>query len=128
MAPELSLLVWSVILAFVQMLIAVQGSLMQVGLLTLVGNREKFPEMEDWAGRAMRAHLNMLENMALFIPLVLIAVVANKTNSTTLLGAQIFLWARVAHGVVYLIGIKWLRTTIWVVSLIGLIMICSQLF
>lgn len=127
MGSESSVLVWSVILMFVQMLIAVQGSLMQVGLLTLVGNREGFPELKGWAGRATRAHLNALENMALFIPLVLVAVVANKTNSTTLLGAQIFFWARVAHGIAYLIGIPWLRTTLWVVSLIGLIMIGSQI-
>ena len=128
MTPELSLLVWSVILTFVQMLIAVQGSMMQVGLLTLVGNREGFPEIKGWAGRAMRAHLNMIQNMALFIPLVLVAVAANKTNSTTLVGAEIFFWARVVYAVVYLIGIPWVRTATWAVSLIGLIMICSQLF
>lgn len=127
MNPELSLLVWSVVLAFVQMLIAVLGSLTQVGLLTLVGNREGFPEIKGWGGRAMRAHSNMIENMALFIPLVLIAVAAGKTNSTTLLGAEIFFWARVVYAVIYLIGIPWLRTATWVVSLIGLIMIFSQL-
>lgn len=126
MNPDLSLLVWSVVLTFVQMLIAVFGSMMQVGLLTLVGNREGFPEIKGWGGRAMRAHTNMLENMALFIPLVLIAVAAGKTNSTTLLGAQIFFWARLVHAVVYLIGIPWLRTAVWVVSVIGLIMIFSQ--
>jgi uncharacterized MAPEG superfamily protein len=126
MTPELSLLVWSVVLMFVQMLIAVFGSMMQVGLLTLVGNREGFPEIKGWGGRAMRAHSNMIENMALFIPLVLVAVVAGKTNSTTLLGAEIFFWARVVHAIVYLIGIPWLRTAVWTVSLIGLIIIFSQ--
>ena len=45
MKPELTLLAWSVILAIVHMLIAVQGALNQVGLLTLVGNRENFPEI-----------------------------------------------------------------------------------
>ncbi|OGI64792.1 MAG: hypothetical protein A2W18_00635 [Candidatus Muproteobacteria bacterium RBG_16_60_9] len=127
MNPDLSILVWSVVLTFVLVLIAVLGALMQVGLLTLVANREGFPEITGWAGRACRAHLNMIENMALFIPLVLIAVIANKTNSTTLLGAQIFLWARVAHALIYIIGIPWARTATWTVSVIGLIMIFSQL-
>ena len=45
MKPELTMLVWAVALAFVQVLIAVQGAMMQVGLMTLVGNREKFPEL-----------------------------------------------------------------------------------
>jgi uncharacterized MAPEG superfamily protein len=47
-------------------------------------------------GRAARAHRNMLENLVWFASLVLIAVVTNKTNDMTLLGAQIFFWARVA--------------------------------
>jgi uncharacterized MAPEG superfamily protein len=128
MAPDLSLLAWSVVLMFVQMLIAVLGSMMQVGLLTLVGNREGFPEIKGWGGRAMRAHSNMIENMVLFIPLVLIAVAAGKANSTTLLGAEIFFWSRVVYAVVYLIGIPWLRTAVWTVSVIGLIIIFSQLF
>jgi uncharacterized MAPEG superfamily protein len=124
---EMSILVWAVVLTFVQMLIAVLGALMQVGLMTLVANREGFPEIAGWGGRAMRAHRNMLENMVLFIPLVLVAVAAGKTNSTTLLGAQIFLWARVVYAVVFLIGIPWVRTATWTVSVIGLIMIFSQL-
>lgn len=127
MNPELYLLVWAVVLTFVQMLIAVQGSMMQVGLLTLVGNREGFPEMKGWAGRAMRAHLNMVQNMALFVPLVLVSVTAGASNSTTLLGAQIFFWARVVYAIIYLIGIPWLRTATWAVSIIGLIIMFSQL-
>ena len=127
MAPELSLLVWAVVLAFVQMLVAVTGAFLQVGLPTLAGNREGLAPFTGWAGRAQRAHHNMLENLVLFAALVLVAAVAQKTNSTTLAGAQVFLWARVAYAVVYLIGIPWLRTAVWTVSVIGLIMIFSQL-
>jgi uncharacterized MAPEG superfamily protein len=127
MAPELSLLVWAVVVAFVQMLVAVTGAFLQVGLPTLVGNREGLAPFTGWAGRAQRAHHNMLENLALFAALVLVAAIAQKTNSTTLAGAQVFLWARVAYAVVYLIGIPWLRTALWTVSVVGLIMIFSQL-
>jgi uncharacterized MAPEG superfamily protein len=127
MKPELSLLVWSVALAFVQVLVAVQGAMMQVGLPALAANRESQPELTGWAGRAQRAQLNMVENLLLFAPLVLVAVVADKTNTTTLLGAQIFFWARVAYAGVYVAGIVWLRTGVWFVSVIGLIMIFAQL-
>jgi uncharacterized MAPEG superfamily protein len=127
MKPELSLLVWSVALAFVQVLIAVQGAMMQVGLPALAGNREKLPEITGWAGRAQRAQRNMVENLLLFAALVLVAVVAGKTNATTLLGAQIFLWARVLYAAVYIAGIPWLRTGVWFVSAIGMILIFAQL-
>ena len=126
MQPELSLLVWAVVLTFVQMLVAVGGATLQVGLPALAGNREGLAPFTGWAGRAQRAHHNMLENLALFAVLVLVAVAAHKTNSTTLAGAQVFLWARVAYAVIYLIGIPWLRTAVWTVSVIGLIMIFSQ--
>jgi uncharacterized MAPEG superfamily protein len=127
MQPELALLVWAVVLTFVQMLVAVSGATLQVGLPPLVGNREGLPPFTGWAGRAQRAHRNMLENLVLFAALVLVAVAAQKTNSTTLAGAQVFFWARVAYAVIYVIGIPWLRTAVWAVSAIGLIMIFSQL-
>ena len=127
MKPELSLLIWAVVLAFAQVLIAVQGAMMQVGLPALAGNREGLPEIKGWAGRAQRAHRNMIENLVLFAVLVLVAVAADKTNNTTLLGAQIFVWARVVYAAVYIAGIPWLRTGVWFVSAIGLILIFAQL-
>jgi uncharacterized MAPEG superfamily protein len=128
MKPELMLLAWCVVLAIAQMLIAVQGALMQVGLLTLVGNRENFPEIKGWGGRAARAHRNMIENLVLFAAVVLAAVAAGKTNDVTLLGAQIFFWARLAYAAIFLAGIPWARTAAWTVSIIGLLMVLSQLF
>jgi uncharacterized MAPEG superfamily protein len=127
MKPELTLLIWSVVLMFAQMLIAVQGATMQVGLMTLAQNREKLPELTGWAGRAARAHRNMMENLVLFAALVLVAVMADKTNNMTLLGAQIFFWARLVYAGVYIAGIPWLRTGVWTVSVIGLVMIFLQL-
>ncbi|HEY2610976.1 MAG TPA: MAPEG family protein [Reyranella sp.] len=123
MSPDLHALLLSVILCFVQMLIAATGANTQVGLPTLAGNREDLPDMVGWAGRARRAHLNMIENLVLFAPLVLIAAVAGKANATTAMGAMIFFWARLAYAVIYLIGIPWLRTLAWFVSVIGMAMI-----
>ena len=126
MRPELGLLVWTVLLTFVQMLVAVMGATLQVGLPTLAGNREGFGPCTGWAGRAARAHHNMLENLVLFAALVLVAVLTSRTNGTTLLGAQIFFWARLAYALVYLAGIPWLRTAVWSVSVVGLALIFSQ--
>lgn len=127
MKPELMWLVWAVALTVVQMLIAVTGAFTQVGLMPLVGNRDNFPALTGWVGRADRAHHNALENLVLFASLVLVAVVANKTNDTTLLGAQIFFWARVAYAVCYLGGLMYLRTAAWVVSIVGVALILSRL-
>jgi uncharacterized MAPEG superfamily protein len=108
MTAELTYLVWSLALTLVQVVIAVGGATLQVGLPRLAGNREGMPEMMGWAGRAARAHSNMLESLVLFAALVLVAHAAGIHNGMTLLGAQLFFWGRVAHAVIYLIGLPWL--------------------
>ena len=128
MKPELTYLLWSVVLTFVQMGIAAAAANQVVGLNKLAGNRDDLPVFVGFAGRARRAHLNMLENMVLFSALVLIAVVANKTNATTAMGALIFFWARLVYAVIYLIGVPWLRTLAWAVSVIGMVMVAWPLF
>ena len=128
MSPDLKYLLFSVVLTFVQMLIAAAAANQVVGLTRLAGNRDSMPEYTGFAGRARRAHLNMLENMVLFTALVLIATVAGKANATTAMGAMLFFWARLVYVLVYLVGIPWLRTVIWFVSVIGMIMIAMQLF
>ena len=127
MTPELKYLVWSAVLTFVLVLIAASGAQLQVGLEKLAGNREDLPEMTGWAGRAQRAHRNMLENLILFAILVLVAQAAGVRNGMTLLGAQLFFWGRVAHAALYVAGIPWARTAAWGVSVIGLILIALQL-
>ena len=123
MSADLKYLLLSTILCFVQVLIAAAGANQQVGLPTLAGNREDLPALTGWAGRARRAHLNMVENLVLFAALVLIAAAAGKANATTAMGAMIFFWSRLAYAVIYLIGIPWLRTLAWFVGVIGMAVI-----
>ena len=65
-----------------------------------------------WAARLRRASANMNENLPLFAVLVLVVHVTGKSNTTTALGAQLFVAARVAHGLVYVAGIPYLRTLV----------------
>jgi len=127
MTPELTYLVWSIALTFVQVLLAVGAATLKVGLPTLAGNREGLPELGGWAGRAARAHRNMLESLVLFASLVLVAQITGVRNEMTLLGAQLFFWARVVYAIIYVVGIPWLRTASWGVSVVGLVLIFLQL-
>lgn len=127
MKPELTLLAWSVILAIVHMLIAVQALVSTKGLMAAVGNREGLPELPGWAGRAVRANRNMAENLALFAAVVLAAALIGKSNNMTMLGAQLFFWGRIAYAVCYLGGFIWLRTLSWLASIAGVVLILWQL-
>lgn len=127
MSAELQLVVWAVALCVLQMLVAAITAQTQVGLPALAGNREDLPVLKGFAGRAQRAHRNMLENLVLFVALVLVVAVSGRGNAMTLLGAQLFFWARVAYAAIYLIGIPWARTAAWAVSMVGLVLIFLQL-
>jgi uncharacterized MAPEG superfamily protein len=120
-------LIWSVALTFVLVLIAVSGAILEFGLPKIAGNREGIPELTGWERRAACAHRNMLENLILFAVLVLVAHVTGVHNGMTLLGAQLFFWGRVAHAVIYIAGIPWVRTAAWGVSVAGLVLIFLQL-
>ena len=127
MTIDLQMLVWSAALALVQMFVAVIGAQTQIGLPVLAGNRDDLPRVTGWAGRAQRAHLNLLESLAIFAIVVLVANAAGRANATTALGAQLFFWGRLAYAIVYLIGVPWVRTLVWGVSVAGFVLVFSQL-
>jgi uncharacterized MAPEG superfamily protein len=126
MTPDLTLLICAVVLAFAQVVVAVFGAMLQVGLPALAGNREGLAKATGWAGRAVRAHRNMMENLPLFAALVLIAHIAGRNNAASVLGEEIFVWARLAHAIIYVVGLPWLRTAAWAVSVVGMVMILLQ--
>ena len=127
MKTELAMLVGAVVLAMIQVVVAVFGAMLQVGLPVLAGNRENIPDILGWAGRAGRAHRNMLESLVLFAALVLTAHAAGISNAMTVLGAQLFLWGRVAYAVLYVAGVPWARTAAWATAVLGMLMILSQM-
>jgi uncharacterized MAPEG superfamily protein len=127
MTVELTMLVCAVGLWIVQLLAAVTGGMMQFPAPVLAGNRETPCDGKGWVGRAQRAYRNMAESLLPFAVLVLVAHAVGESNATTVMGAQLFFYARVAYAVVYIAGIPWLRTAVWTAGFVGLLMILSQL-
>jgi uncharacterized MAPEG superfamily protein len=129
MTTDLWMLVWTAVLCLVLPFVYLTSRATTPGGLAWgIGNRDTPFEFPPWAGRAERAHRNLVENLAPFAILVLVAQVAGKANATTALGATIFFWARVAHAVVYVAGITYVRTLIFAIAAIGELMILLQLF
>lgn len=128
MTTTLTLVIYMAILTWLTVLLA---SLIRVkgwtpsGTMMALGNRDKLPEATPFAGRAERAARNTLENFVLFAAIALVAHAAGATSPKIATGAQIFFWARVLYVPVYCAGIAYLRTAIWVVSIVGLGMMIS---
>jgi uncharacterized MAPEG superfamily protein len=125
---DLRLLLYSVFLClilwipYVLSIIGTRGLTKAVGYPTGV-----YDDLPAWAQRAQRAHLNLVENLAPFAVLVLVAHLTGNANEVTLLGARLFFWARVAHAVTCIAGIAWLRTLAFAASWVGCIMILGQM-
>jgi uncharacterized MAPEG superfamily protein len=127
MSTELTMLTWSAVLALLIPLPYVVGAIMEFGLPRLAGNRDSLPNLEGFVGRGRRAHANLLESLAPFAALVLVAHLIGASNATTALGAQLFFWGRVGHAIVYYIGIPWVRTGMFAVSIVGCFMILREI-
>ncbi len=84
-------------------------------------------DLPAWGQRAQRAHLNLVENLAPFAVFVLVAHAIGVSNGMTVLGAQLFFWARIAHFILMLAGIPWLRTAAFATGMIGNLLIFSQI-
>jgi uncharacterized MAPEG superfamily protein len=129
MPVELKMLAWSMLLGLVYFLIATTLVTLQRGLAWNASNREaESKPLTGVTGRSDRAFKNFLETFVFFVAAVLAVVVAQRTNASTALGAQLFFWARVVYLPVYLIGIPYLRTLVWAISIAGLLMVVFGLF
>jgi len=130
MTTDLWMMVWTSVLCLLMTSVYGAGRMQAAGgMRWAFGNRDApLAGVPAWAERAYRAHLNLVENLAPFIALVLAAHVSGRANGTTALGATIFFWGRVAHAAVYVSGIVYLRTVVFFVALVGEIMILTQLF
>ena len=83
-----------------------------------LGNRDNLNEATPMGGRAERAAKNSIEAAVFFIPLALIANAAGL-DAEVMLGAQIAFWARIAYVPIYIAGIKYLRSLVWIVGVVG---------
>jgi uncharacterized MAPEG superfamily protein len=64
----------------------------------------------DWAYRADHAHRNAIENLVVFAPLAIIIHILGLSTPLTAAAALVFFLSRVAHAIIYILGIPLLRT------------------
>ena len=129
MTTDLVMLVATALLCVSIPMVYVLGEVQTPGGLEWgLGNRAEPFQLPEWAARAKRAHYNLVENLAPFAVLVLVAQVAGKANGMTAVGAVIFFLARVAHLVVYTLGITGVRTVVFFIGTAAEVLILIQLF
>lgn len=126
MTVELTMLVYSAALFFMIILVQAGLAIAQNGLMAQAGSRDNLPEPTVLRQRLLRLTANMLENLIMFAIVVLVANAAGVSNDTTVLGATIFFYARVAHAIVYALGLPMIRPLFYFAGLYGIVTIALE--
>ena len=80
-------------------------------------NPDPDPQAQNlWAVRADKAHKNAVENLVLFAPLVLMIEATHMANAATATACMIYFAARLAHYVIYVLGIPLIRTVAFTIG------------
>lgn len=124
MTIELSMLIYSVALLFVLILIQASAGILAQGVQAMAGARDDLGEPGVFQARSKRLVDNHREGLLLFTPLVLVAAILGISTEMTVLGAQLFFYSRVAHAILYLAAVPWIRPLAWLVGIAG----CALIF
>lgn len=125
MTPELTILGWTLVLALVQILLPAMFRNAETGLDYNAGPRDapSPAPIGKVTARLQRAQQNLFETLPLFAAAILVAHVAGRNGDLTYWGAVLYLAARVLYVPLYAAGIPVVRSLVWSVGLVGLILI-----
>jgi uncharacterized MAPEG superfamily protein len=124
MPIEIKILALGALLLFVHIFTATRFKTAQYGRKWNVGARdEALPEANPMTGRTMRAQANFQETFPIAIIALLGVVIAGRTSNLTALGGWIWLGARIVYLPLYASGVRGIRTAVWTVSMVGLVMV-----
>jgi uncharacterized MAPEG superfamily protein len=129
MTPELFWLTLTVILTGLLWVPYILNRLLVRGLLGAMANptRDAKPHA-PWATRLMFSHDNAIENLVIFAPLVLILAQLDYSTKWTVYACAVYFWARVAHLIVYTLGLPVFRTLAFTVGFLAQVVLALAIF
>jgi uncharacterized MAPEG superfamily protein len=120
MTREVMWLTFTVILTMVMWIPYTLDRVKVRGLMGAMANpsRDDKPQ-SPWAQRLYFAHTNAVDNLVVFAPLVLILDSMGISSQTTVIACAVYFWARLAHAVIYAMGVPVLRTVSFTVGFLA---------
>ena len=128
MSIEIQMLAYTGLVRLLLTLTQGVRNVLVLGLPTATGNQHDIAPWTDANDRLNRTVRNAIEALCIFAPVVVAVEFAGANNAMSALGAQIFFFARLVHGPIYVAGIPYLRTVAWAAGVIGIIMVALALF
>lgn len=108
-------------LYFVQLFLPSLIRIPQIGINRYVGSRDELPELPVIGQRASRAFNNLRESFPVFLALSILNMLGTSVPADAILGAQLFVGARVVYLFSYLFAVPWGRSLVWAVGFLGLL-------
>jgi uncharacterized MAPEG superfamily protein len=128
MTLELKMLALSTVLGLIQIVLASHAASLQRGYVWTASSRdEPAAALTGVAGRLARALQNFVETFPLFAAAVLIAHVAATQSWMTEWGVQLYFWGRVTYLALYAAGVFLLRSLVWNVAALGIVLVLLSL-
>lgn len=127
MTTELALLAWSIVLGLVHAVATGQFTTLQHGLRYGMSPRDEQRPVTGIGARVQRAFANYMQTFPFFAAAVLIAHVAGRHSWLTVVGAQLYFWARLAYVPLYATGIPVVRTVAFLIAMVGIVLILIAL-
>jgi uncharacterized MAPEG superfamily protein len=124
MTLDLTLLGWTLVLAFVQVLLPALARNRETGVAYNAGPRDAAgPPVGVVTGRLKRAQANLFETLPLVAVGLMIAHVIGREGVLTVWGSGVYLAARLVYLPMYVFGVPYMRSLVWAISVIGLALI-----
>ena len=99
------------------------------GLMGAMANPSRKDKPQSaWAMRLYFAHTNAIENLVIFAPLVLILDSMGHSTESTVIACTVYFWARLAHAIVYTMGVPVLRTLAFSVGFVAQVALVFAIF
>ncbi len=129
MSKELMWLTLTVILTGLMWVPYIIDRAMVRGLMGAMGNPSRNDKAQSpWAHRLYFAHTNAVENLVIFAPLVLILDAMDHSTQSTVIACAVYFWARLAHAIIYALGIAILRTLAFTVGFLAQVALVLAIF
>jgi uncharacterized MAPEG superfamily protein len=129
MTRELMWLTLTVILTGVMWVPYILDRVMVRGLSGAMANPSRNDKPQSaWAQRLYFAHSNAVENLVIFAPLVLILDSMGHSTESTAIACAVYFWARLAHAIIYTLGIAVLRTLAVTVGFLAQVVLVIAVF
>jgi uncharacterized MAPEG superfamily protein len=128
MAIELRLLGVALVIGLIFWLADVAGATAQRGSKWNAGNRENSPPLTGAPHRFNRAWANFQETFPFFAAAVIVCYLGGKLGPLSAWGSWIYVVGRAVYLPVYALGIIGLRSAVFLVSFIGMLMVVAAIF